>query len=55
MLKREGKGNQPKKAEAISDTDIDKLYETGQLDTKNPETLLRTVWLLTTVHFGMRG
>ncbi|XP_069128860.1 uncharacterized protein KIAA1958 homolog [Argopecten irradians] len=54
-LKREGKGNQPKKAEAISDTDIDKLYKTGQLGTKNPETLLRTVWLLNTVHFGMRG
>ena len=54
-LKREGKGNQPKKAEAISDTDIDKLYQTGQLGAKNPETLLRTVWLQNTVHFGMRG
>lgn len=54
-LKREGKGNLEKRADAVSDKDIDKLYDVGQLGSHNPDSLLRTVWFLNTVHFGMRG
>ena len=31
------------------------LYEKGLLGTRNPEALLNTLWLNSTMHFGLRG
>jgi len=34
---------------------LDTLYEKGLLGTRNPEALLNTLWLNSTMHFGLRG
>ena len=54
-LKKQGLGNKPKAADAISDGDIDLLYECKQLGINTPESVLNTLWLNNTKHFGMRG
>jgi hypothetical protein len=54
-LKSQGKGNKPMKAQPLTDADIDKLYETGQLGTDNPSSLINTLWFNNTLYFGMRG
>ena len=53
-LKKMGKGNKPNKAQPLSDDEVNKLYETGQMGLQHPESLLRMLWFLNTVHFGMR-
>ena len=55
VLKADGKGNRPNRSAAISREEEDKLYETGQLGYSTPMSLLRTVWMLTTMLFGHRG
>ena len=42
-LKKQGLGNKPKTADAISDDDIDLLYECGQLGINTPESVLNTL------------
>ena len=54
-LKKKGKGNRPMAADFITDTDIDRPYECGQLGTHCPTSLLNTLWYNNTLHFGMRG
>ena len=34
---------------------LNTLYEKGLLGTRNPEALLKTLWLNSTMHFGLRG
>ena len=34
---------------------LNTLYEKGLLGTRNPEALLNTLWLNSTMHFGLRG
>ena len=55
FLKKMGKGNRPRAADAITDSEIDKLYEVGQLGTHNPTALINTLWINNTIHFGIRG
>ena len=54
-LKRQGMGNKPKASDAISDAEINHLYDNGQLGRETPSSLLNTLWMNNTLHFGMRG
>ena len=54
-LKRKGKGNKPNASVAISEDDIQVLYEKKLLGTESPEALLNTLWLNNTTQFDLRG
>ena len=55
QLKKEGKGNKPNAAEALTDVEENILYEKNLLGISNADALLNTVWLFNPVHFGLRG
>ena len=56
QLKKEGKGNRPNAAEALSDIVINILYEKNPLGISNGEALINTVlWLFNSLYFGLRG
>ena len=54
-LKKDGRGNKPKATTALSDEEIDILFEKNVLGTSSPQSLLNTVWLNNIIHFGLRG
>ena len=54
-LKKEGRGNKSKAAVALTDEEIDLLYENNMLCVSSAKSLLNIVWLNNTIHFGMRG
>ena len=54
-LKSQGLGNQPVKAEAISDSEIDQLWSSNQLGNSSPESIINRLWLFNTISFGLRG
>lgn len=55
QLKRFGLGNQPNKAEPITDQEIEKLWESKQFGLSTPDSIINTLWFYSTVHFGLRG
>ena len=55
QLKKEGKGNRPNAAEALSDNEINILYEKNLLGFSNGEALINTIWLFNSLHFGPRA
>jgi hypothetical protein len=54
-LKKQGRGNRPNAAHALSDTDVDLLWGSGALGSKDPDTLIRSLWWVNTTQFGMRA
>ena len=54
-LKKDGKGNKPKAAEAITDEEVNILYNKQLLGISNAEALLNTTWFMNTKHFGLSG
>ena len=46
MLKKQGKRNRPQAVMALSNEDIEKLWQTGALGCSSPESLMHTVWFL---------
>ena len=54
-LKKEGKGNKPNAARALTDEVDIRLYGLNLLGPANDEALLNTVWLNNTQHFGLRA
>ena len=54
-LKRKGKGNKPNASAALSEEDIQALYDKELLGSSTAEALLNTVWFNNTIHFGLRG
>lgn len=54
-LKKEGKGNKPNKAECLTDNEINLFYEKGLLGDDSAESMLNTLWLNNSIHFGFRG
>ena len=54
-LKIHEKGNLPNRADAVSDEEINILFEKGCLGTSSPNALLNTIWYLNTLHVGIRG
>ena len=55
ILKSEGMGNLPRRAESLSDQHINKLWECNQLGPNNPESIFNTLWWNNTTHFGIRS
>ena len=55
QLKKEGKGNKPYASQALTDEEIDILYQKSLLGLSSAEALLNTVWLFNSMHFGLRG
>jgi hypothetical protein len=53
VLKKQGKGNKPKKSQPLTDDEINMLYQKKLLGESTPESLLNTVWFNNTVHFGL--
>ena len=54
-MKEAGKGNKTKAACALTDEEVDILYGKELLGLSSPESLLNTLWLNDTQHFGLRG
>ena len=54
-LKKAGRGSKSKAAVALTDEEIDLLYENNMLGVSSAESVLNTVWLNNTINFGMRG
>ncbi|XP_062604368.1 zinc finger MYM-type protein 4-like [Saccostrea cucullata] len=54
-LKGEGKGNLSKKADPLTDIEINKLWECGLLGVQTSESILNSLWLFNTIYFGLRG
>ena len=50
-----GQGNKPNATTALSEEEIDILFEKKVLGTSSPQALLNTVWLNNILHFGLRG
>ena len=55
QLKKMGKRNLPKRADSLTDDEIDQLYGVRQLGKHNPASVLNTLWLNNAVHFGLRS
>ena len=55
LLKKEGRGNRPFAAKAISDDEVSVLYESNILGISSAEALINTVWLMNSIHSGLRG
>ena len=54
-LKQMGKGVKSNAAEPITDIDIDLLWKNKQLGSASPTSVINTLWLYTTMGFGLRG
>jgi hypothetical protein len=54
-LKKQGRGNRPNAAHALSDMDVNMLWGRGGLRQRDPETLIRSLWWINTTQFGMRA
>lgn len=54
-LKKMGKGNKPKVAASLSDSEVDQMYKKNVLGDKTPTSLLNTIWWNNGVQFGIRG
>ena len=50
-----GKGNAEHRADALSDDDIDAMFDNGQLGMSNPTVYLHYIWFFHTVYFRLRG
>ena len=54
-LKRKGMGNKPNASAALSEEDIQVLFEKDLLGSFTAEALLNTVWFNNIIHFGLLG
>ena len=55
ILKSERLGDLPRRAESLSDEDVNKLWQCNQLGPNNPESILNTLWWNNTIYFGIRS
>ncbi|XP_052216542.1 uncharacterized protein KIAA1958 homolog isoform X2 [Dreissena polymorpha] len=53
-LKKEGYGNKPHQAQALTNEHIEAMYAAKTLGESSPRALLHSLWLICTTHFGMR-
>ena len=54
QLKRHGLGNRPKATTALTDDEIEILFDKKLLGSSSPQALLNTLWLNNMIHFGLR-
>ena len=53
-LREHGKGKRPNKFNSLSESEVNILWECGQLRTFSPMSLINRMWWLFTLHFGLR-
>lgn len=54
-LKAKGFGNKPMTSDGLTDEEIEKLYASKCLGIESPQAVINTLWLNSTIHFGLRG
>lgn len=54
-LKAKRLGNKPMTSDSLTDEEIEKLYASKCLGTESPQAIINTLWLNSTIHFGLRG
>ena len=54
-LRKQGKEGRPNATEALSNEDIELIFNENQFGIHNPDVLSRTMWFLLTLHFGHRA
>ena len=54
-LRKQGKGNKPNATVALTNEDVERVFEENQFGVHEPEVLARTMWFLLTLHFGHRA
>ena len=54
-LKAKGLGNKPRTSDSLTDEEIEKLYASKCLGIESPQAVINTLWLNSTIHFGLRG
>lgn len=54
-MKAAGKGCKPHAADALTEEDIQTLFEKGQIGLDHPIPLTNGLWYMFMMHFGMRG
>ena len=54
-LKKAGKGNKDRAAAPLSDVEVDIRCKRNLICVSSPESVLNTLWLNNTIHFGLRG
>ncbi|XP_076091544.1 uncharacterized protein KIAA1958-like [Mytilus galloprovincialis] len=55
QLKSMGMGAKKRKADPFTAEEVNLLYEKELLGAGNPQSLVRTVWMNNTLHFGLRS
>ena len=55
FLKKKGKGNKENAAATLTAAQIDDLWNAGQLGAHGPTSIINTMWLYSTIGFGLRG
>ena len=51
-LKKESKGNKPNATVALTNEDIERIFDENQFGTHDPDVLSCAMWFLLTLHFG---
>ena len=54
-IRKQGKGGRPNATEALSNEDIELIFDENQFGIHDPDVLSRTMWFLLTLHFGHRA
>ena len=55
LLKKSGKGNKPNAQTALTEDEINQLWEEGGFGTGSPVEIVAAVWWLFVTHFGLRA
>ena len=55
LVHEAGKGNKPNATRALTEEEVEKLFESGQFGCFSPEVLQRTIWWFFGLHFGFRA
>ena len=55
LLKEQEKGKRPSKSCSLSNDEMEQLWQSSQFGYHSPMALINTLWLLFTLHVGLRG
>ena len=48
-------GNKHRTSDSLTDVEIEKLYASKCLEIESSQAVINTMWLNSTIHFGLRG
>ena len=54
-LRKQGKGNHPNATVALTNEDVERIFQQNQFGVQDPEVIPRTMWFLIILHFGHRA